>query len=94
MSAIRASMVSDCGSPDNFKKDSLKRVGTPNVQPGSVSLKPSTIFPLKRASRFHSDDEAKEAFQEFLDNQPQSFYREDIDLLPKQLVLFCNTQRD
>ncbi|GFV50709.1 hypothetical protein TNCV_2213701 [Trichonephila clavipes] len=44
----------------------MKSVGTPNVQSRIVSLNPSTLLPLKRAFRFHSDDEAKEAKQGFL----------------------------
>ncbi|GFT69469.1 hypothetical protein TNCV_1297601 [Trichonephila clavipes] len=41
-------------------------------------------FPLKRAFRFHSDDEVNEAMPDSLENQPQSFYSEDIDLVSKQ----------
>ncbi|GBN22449.1 Histone-lysine N-methyltransferase SETMAR [Araneus ventricosus] len=53
--------------------------------------------PLKRAlqgTRFHSDDEVKKAVQNFLKNQPRSFYSNDIDLLPKRWDLCYNAHGD
>ncbi|GFV42079.1 hypothetical protein TNCV_2602791 [Trichonephila clavipes] len=46
------------------------------------------------ALRFHSDDEVKEAVQDFLKNQPQSFYSKNIDVLSKQWELRYNAPSD
>ncbi|GFV58885.1 hypothetical protein TNCV_1825931 [Trichonephila clavipes] len=43
-----------------------------------------TFFPLKRALRFHSDEEMKEAMQDFLENQKRSFYSKGLEILSKQ----------
>ncbi|GBN45050.1 Histone-lysine N-methyltransferase SETMAR [Araneus ventricosus] len=48
---------------------------------------------LKRAlqgERFHSDDEVKEAVEDFLNNQPRSSYSNGIALLPKRWDLCYN----
>ena len=53
--------------------------------------------PLKRAlqgKRFHSDDGVKEAVQDFLRNQPQSFYSKGIELRPQQWDLCFNAHGD
>ncbi|GFX20254.1 hypothetical protein TNCV_1438131 [Trichonephila clavipes] len=76
---------------DNFKKIPLRCGVTPAVQSGFVFLK---TFPLKTALRFHLDDVVKEAMQDFLENQPRSFYSEDIDLLSKQWDLCYNAYGD
>ncbi|GFU48348.1 hypothetical protein TNCV_3342411 [Trichonephila clavipes] len=68
-------------------KNPLKSVETPAKHSRFVSLKPSTLFPLKRTLRIHSDDEMR---QVFVKNQPRSFYSEGIDLLSKRLNLCYN----
>ncbi|GBL79465.1 Mariner Mos1 transposase [Araneus ventricosus] len=68
--------------------------------PYSPDLSPCDfhIFgPLKRAlqgTRFHSDDEVKEAVQDFIKNQPRSFYSNGIDLLPKRWDLCYKAHGD
>ncbi|GFX85792.1 hypothetical protein TNCV_2471941 [Trichonephila clavipes] len=57
-------------NPDNIKKMLLKSVGTRVLQSGFVSLKPTTLFPLRRAVFFLMGDEGKEAMWDFLENKP------------------------
>ncbi|GFV53016.1 hypothetical protein TNCV_1460841 [Trichonephila clavipes] len=63
----------------------------------SLDLSPRSLShfkPLKRTLRFYLDDEVKEAKQDSLENQPSSFYSENIDLLSKRSDLCYNAHDD
>ncbi|GFT69410.1 hypothetical protein TNCV_1297191 [Trichonephila clavipes] len=68
-------IVSSEAQATNLKQISLKSAPKPTVPSGFVSLNHSTLFLLKKALRFHSDDEVKEAMQDFLENQTEKKYR-------------------
>ncbi|GFY13849.1 hypothetical protein TNCV_986211 [Trichonephila clavipes] len=50
------------------------------------------FFHLRRALRFHSSNDVKEAMRDFFENQSQSFYSEDVDLLSKQYDMCYHSQ--
>ena len=74
-------------NPEDLKHISLGGFGALPVQSGHVICDFHIFWTLKRSlqeKRFHSDDGVKEAVQDFLRNQPQSFYDKGIELLPQR----------
>ncbi|GBM01336.1 Histone-lysine N-methyltransferase SETMAR [Araneus ventricosus] len=78
----------------NFRSGVLEHPSySPDLSPCDFHI----FGPLKRALQatlFYSDDEVKEAVQDFLKNQPRSSYSDGMDLLNKQWDLCYNAHGD
>ncbi|GFT47341.1 mariner Mos1 transposase [Trichonephila clavipes] len=77
--------------PYDLKKSCYKVLEHPPYSPDLSAGNLPHFFPLKRALRFHSDDEVKKVLLDFLENQLRSFCSDNIYLLSKRWDLCYKT---